>query len=284
MLAALLGAIPILFVAEPLTALHRRKLFLPGLGHDAYDHIINMIVGPLFTIGIVASVVLAARVLDRRELRDLGVVGDRRWWARLGLGFSLGALLMAAVFAVEVLCGWAEVTGTFVVRVASIPLALALGFSVIKMLCVGVYEELVSRGYWLRNLADGVNLPFGVIVSSAVFAALHAMNDNATLMSTFGLFVNGLLFAVALLVTGRLSAPIGLHIAWNLFEGAVFGFPVSGDNESASVVAIQQRGAEVITGGAFGPEAGAIGIAASLAGIAMLLIWRFRQSVSPLRP
>ena len=139
-----------------------------------------------------------------------------------------------------------------------------------KVLCVGVYEECFSRGYLLKNMAEGINLPMSVILTSAIFAALHATNDNASVMSTVGLFVNGLLFAAAVLVTGRLSTAIGLHISWNLFEGTVLGFPVSGDKEGASLIGIKQLGVPIVTGGAFGPEAGLIGIAASLLGIAAL--------------
>jgi uncharacterized protein len=140
-----------------------------------------------------------------------------------------------------------------------------------------VYEEVYSRGYLLRNLADGTNMPASVIVTSLVFALLHLTNPNASAASVVSLFVNGLLFAAGVLWTGRLSASIGLHAGWNLFEGAVFGFPVSGDKEGASLVGIQQHGAEWLTGGAFGPEAGAIGIAASLVGIALLFVYSRRR-------
>jgi hypothetical protein len=112
-----------------------------------------------------------------------------------------------------------------------------------------------------------------------VFALLHLTNDNAGVLSTAGLFVNALLFAAAVLVTRRLSTAIGLHIAWNFAQGAVFGFPVSGDKEGASLIGIHQGGATLITGGAFGPEAGLVGIAASLTGIGVLLIWaRWRRT------
>ncbi len=184
---------------------------------------------------------------------------------------------MTLIFAAEYAAGWIQVSGFLMIRVADVSLALALSFSLVKVLCVGVYEELVSRGYHLRNLAEGLNPPVAVFASSAVFALLHAVNDNATAMSTLGLLVNALLFAAAFLATGRLSAAIGLHVAWNLFEGAVFGFPVSGDKEGASVVAIHQLGPPLVTGGAFGPEAGLSGIAASLLGIAVFVAWRRRS-------
>lgn len=262
-----LGALPILLVAEPLTALHRRGLFLAAYGHDDYDRVINMIAGPLLTLAIIAAVAIAARWLDHRPLSDLGIRIDRAWWTSLGIGFFLGALLMSFVFAVQWSAGWIEVSGGVFV-----PLAFA--FTIVKVLCVGIYEEFVGRGYQLRNIAEGTNLATAVVATSAIFSALHAFNDNASVLSTIGLFVNGMLFAAAILVTGRLSAAIGLHIAWNLFEGLILGFPVSGDKEASSLLAIRQLGPDILTGGAFGPEAGVIGIAASLLGIAALITFR----------
>ena len=124
--------------------------------------------------------------------------------------------------------------------------------------------------------AEGLGLPSAVVITSALFAILHATNENASLLSTFGLFVNGLLFSAAVLTTGRLSAAIGLHMSWNLFEGAILGFPVSGDKEAASLLGIRQLGSTIVTGGEFGPEAGIVGVAASLVGIAVLVALRTR--------
>ena len=249
LIIAPLAAAPVFLVAEPLTALHRRGWFLAGWGHDDYDRIINIIIGPLLTAAIVLGVMLAARYVDKRPMR---LRFDGRTFS---LGFGLGAALMTLVFAVEWAAGWIGVGAGRLTM-------LAVSFTVVKVLCVGVYEEVVARGYLMRNI--------GVIGSSLVFALLHLFNDNASVVSTAGLFINGLLFAAAVLVTGRLSTAIGLHMAWNLFEGLVFGFPVSGDKEASSLIAITQFGPGIVTGGAFGPEAGLIGVVASLAGIAVL--------------
>src|SRR4051794_29113237 len=49
-------------------------------------------------------------------------------------------------------------------------------------------RRLVRRrprhSYLLRNIADGINLPASVVLTSAVFAALHATNDHGPVMST----------------------------------------------------------------------------------------------------
>src|SRR5262245_45206507 len=88
LITAPLAVAPIFLVAEPLTALHRRGWFLAGWGHDDYDRVINMIVGPLLAAGIVLGMAIAARWVDKRPLSDYGIRLDRRWWISVGGGFA----------------------------------------------------------------------------------------------------------------------------------------------------------------------------------------------------
>jgi hypothetical protein len=75
------------------------------------------------------------------------------------------------------------------------------------------------------------------------------------------------------LLTGELALPIGLHISWNFFQGNVFGFPVSGNAMPTRVFAVEQGGDALLTGGAFGPEAGVIGLVAMLVGAGLIAAW-----------
>ena len=138
--------------------------------------------------------------------------------------------------------------GNLIISVLIVLLIFALG---------SWQEELLSRGYWLQNLSEGLNRSLGVLLSSAVFALVHVLNPNLSWLAFVGLFLSGLFLAYGYLRTNQLWLPIGLHLGWNFFEGTVFGFPVSGQY-FYQLIRQSVSGPELITGGAFGPEAGLI--------------------------
>jgi membrane protease YdiL (CAAX protease family) len=224
---------------------------------------------------------LCARALDRRPLESFGLHLSPRWWADLGVGLAIGAVLMTGIFLFELEAGWL----TIVDRNVGPPeqsFALALCEPLVAFVAVGFYEELMSRGYHLRNLAEGLcssrvspraALVLATIVSASVFGLLHAGNANATASSSFIIGMAGCMLALGLLWTGELALPIGLHISWNFCQGNVFGFPVSGNPMPTRVFAIEQGGDPLLTGGAFGPEAGVIGLVAMVIGAGLIAAW-----------
>jgi hypothetical protein len=230
---------------------------------------------------------LAARFLDRRPFAGFGFHLGRRWWLDFGFGLVLGALLMVGIFLVEWAVGWVRVTGALMADPQGPPFPGALLAALVLYLCVGIYEELYTRGYVLRNLAEGLSfrpltagggLALAWLFSSIQFGVAHYGNPNATLMSTANLVVAGLFLGLGYVLTGELAIPIGLHITWNLFQGNVFGFPVSGLTLGPYFIAITQRGPALWTGGPFGPEGGLMGVLAMLCGAGAILAWvRWRR-------
>ncbi len=234
-------------------------------------------------MGVLLSVWLAGRFLDRRPFADFGFHLGSGWRLDLCFGMALGALLMSAIFLVELGFGWITVTGALQAFVPGTPFALAILIPATLFLCVGVYEELLFRGYQLRNAAEGLNLPvvgprnavvLAWVLSSAFFGYLHANNPNATLSSTFNVVLAGLMLGLGYVLTGELAIPIGLHITWNFFQGGVLGFPVSGLGPvGASFLSMDQGGPKLWTGGPFGPEAGLLGPAAMILGGLLIALW-----------
>lgn len=244
-----------------------------------------------------ASTWLVARFIDRRMFGELGLHLGGNWWLDLVFGLALGAMLMTLIFALEYRLGWISIRERFSVTMeGDVPFVIAIVGPIVVFVVVGVSEEILTRGYQLRNMAEGFNLsqryPNRAIVlawllSSFVFGLLHALNPNATWISTGYLMLAGLFLGLGLVLTGRLGLPIGLHITWNFFQGNVYGFPVSGnDFTSATFIAVEQGGPNLWTGGAFGPEAGLLGIGAIILGCLLILLWvriRYGQ-VSLYRP
>lgn len=234
-------------------------------------------------LALTISIWLAGRWLDRRRFTDFGLKINRQWWLDFSFGLGLGAGLMAGIFLIELALGWITIEGFFFTGNPESAFLPSLLPPLLLFLAVGFYEELFSRGYQLTNLAEGLSgkllgqkggILLAALLSSAVFGVLHASNPNASFFSTFNIAVAGIFLAAGYLLTGQLAIPIGLHITWNFFQGNVFGFPVSGAHfSSTSFIAIQQGGPRLWTGGAFGPEAGLLGLGAMLLGILLTLFY-----------
>jgi hypothetical protein len=258
-----------------------------ALGQDVLT--IQNTIGALVMLAATCiSMWLVGRFIDRRPFRDFGFHLDTHWWADLGFGLALGALLMLGIFLVELAAGWVSVTGTLQTASPDQPFLLMILVPLVTFLGVGIYEEMLLRGYMLRNIAEGLHLPaigarnaiiIAWVLSSIIFGVLHMFNPNATIISTINLMLAGVFLGLAYVLTGELAIPIGLHITWNFFQGNVFGFPVSGgDFSQATFIAIEQGGPDVWTGGAFGPEAGLMGIVAMLVGSGLIVLWvRWRR-------
>jgi len=240
---------------------------------------VSAVTGIVLTGGTVTlAVLIAGRYVDRRRVRDFGFRIDRHWWLDCGFGLALGAGLMTLLFLVALGAGWVRITGTLQPRSGFAVRFLGL---VVVFVVVGVYEELLLRGYLLTNAAEGLVGRLGergavvgaTVLSSLVFGLAHATNPNATLLSTGTIVLAGIMLAVGYVLTGELAVPIGLHTTWNLFQGGFYGFPVSGLGVGASVVAVEETGPDLVTGGAFGPEAGLLGLGAMVVGTVAIAAW-----------
>lgn len=240
------------------------------LGLDSGDAPAALILQQLLSfIVITGSVYIARRWLDKKSFESLGLKLNQQALFDVLAGIGIAFVQMGFIYILMLGLNWLTFEGfAWEFDPINVVIIGVLTFFVV-FIFVGWNEELLSRGYHLQTIASGLNLFWGVIISSAVFGALHLGNPGATWVSTAGIFFAGIYLAYGYVRTKQLWLPIGLHIGWNFFEGVVFGFPVSGLDIYA-LTRIEVTGPEIWTGGAFGPEAGLIVLPSLLLGAALI--------------
>lgn len=223
--------------------------------------------------GAAAGVVVVARLLDRRPVTDYGFRGGRAWWRDAAAGAGLAIGIQATILGVALAAGWAVVVDGL--RAGPEGIVLAVVASVVLFAVVGVYEELVVRGFVLKNVAEGTarygSVPAvaaAVVVSSLLFGGVHLLNAGASLVSTAVIAVIAVTLGAGYVLTGRLGLAVGFHAAWNVAMGVLFGQPVSGLVPPAQLLVVEATGPAAWTGGAFGLEAGLLGVLGAVAGLA----------------
>ncbi|HET7359756.1 MAG TPA: CPBP family intramembrane glutamate endopeptidase, partial [Rhodanobacteraceae bacterium] len=73
-------------------------------------------------------------------------------------------------------------------------------------------------------------------------------------------------------VTRSLWTCIGLHAAWNIMQGTVYGIPVSGGKADGWLVSYR-TGPDWLSGGPFGPEASVVALGCcSVLSIVLLVV------------
>lgn len=224
---------------------------------------------------------LMARFIDRRSYTDFGFHLDRKWWLDFGFGLMLGVFMITGVFLSMRIVGWLTITKTATTNL-ELPFSLAFFLKVVTFTIVAINEELTFRGYQLKNLAEGfanktINSQSAIILaflfSSAVFGLAHVASPNSTIVSTLNIILAGLVIGLPYLLTGELGLSIGLHLTWNLFQGTVYGFTVSGNSPTTHLFSIQLNGPSLWTGGTFGPEGGLIVLVWTIVGCGLTLLW-----------
>jgi membrane protease YdiL (CAAX protease family) len=146
---------------------------------------------------------------------------------------------------------------------------------------VAVGEEVLSRGYLFGLLNYHFSRTTAIIVSSLLFALLHSLNPGvwSNPIPMIELILAGILLAVLRVISGGLWLPIGFHLTWNLFQGNVYGFKVSGLNVSSFIQNVPE-GSVWVSGGQFGAEGSVIGFIVTLCAIGIFYYYGLRSRQS----
>ena len=253
---------------------------------------VAVLAGSLLLYGVgTAAIVALSWWLGGRTVAGLGLGGEG-WWRNLGFGLGLGVAMTTAIFLVELGLGFVAVDGILVTRPenqfgVALPALVAVPGTLLFFVGVGVFEEVLTRGYLFNNVAEGLSgigpigkraaVVIAALLTSGLFGLLHLANPGTTLFSTLNITVVGLFFAATYVATGDLGIPIGIHITWNFSISSLYGFPVSGLATPATVLSVRQTGPELVTGGSFGPEGGLILYLGLAVGLALSWWWVSRE-------
>ncbi|WP_030831282.1 CPBP family intramembrane glutamic endopeptidase [Streptomyces hygroscopicus] len=223
----------------------------------------------------VLSVVVYRWVVGRTERRPVTELAREGARGSLLRGLVIGVAMFGCVIANLYVYGAYEVHGF-----GSLTGAIGLvGF----MTGAAVTEELMFRGLLFRLVERGLGTYIALVLSGVVFGAAHLLNKDATLLGAAAIAIEaGGMLAAAYAATRSLWLPIGLHFGWNFAESGIFGTEVSGNGDTHGLMDASTSGAELITGGEFGPEGSVYSVLfGALLTIAFLWLARRRGHIVP---
>jgi len=193
-------------------------------------------------------------------------------------GMILGTAIITACIGILALLGSYSIIGTNQDYSPWLDLLL-LGVA------AGVNEEIQMRGVLFRLVEEGLGTLGAVGISALVFGLMHLSNSSVTAWGTIAIALEaGILLAAVYVLTRSLWWCIGLHFAWNVVEGPVFGSAVSASARDNSWLISSWSGPEILTGGGFGLEASIVLVILSGGlGVALLAYaWRRGLMVAPM--
>ena len=219
------------------------------LNIPAYDAV------PLSTIGAVVTLFAFKKYLSW-YVEDSESLSFRGKMQMMGIGWAVSAIYFLAIIVCLFLCGY--------YRIVTVEFDVASQLSWLSLfLLVGVVEEVIFRGILFRLITDKWNIAVGLTTSSLLFGLAHLGNPGATLWAALAIaLASGWLFGMAYAYHRTIWVPIGMHWAWNYLEGGVFGCAVSGTPLNyLPLITPRISGADILSGGAFWPEASIICVA-----------------------
>ncbi len=205
------------------------------------------------TLAVVAAYVVMVRFIDKRNWETTGLVIDGVV-RETTIGFVIGTVLMSLVVGVTALFGGYRIVGHNNYSDLVVPF--------IFLFFASASEEVVCRGYIFQTLERSWGTVVAIVIASFIFGFSHMVgsSDMPLLQRVVGcsclVVESGLLYSAAYLHRRRLWLPIGMHWAWNYVQGPIFGMPVSGLVYWIPMIKAKIIGSALITGGAWGPEAG----------------------------
>ena len=212
---------------------------------------------------IIIMIWLFMKFIDKQPLIEIGFQTQGRL-KEINYGILFGLFIMAFAFV------FLSTIGEIVFLSYSLDFNQIL-LSIALFIGVSFFEEIIFRGYMLKNLLESFNPFIALLISSLFFSLIHASNPNVTSLGLCNIFLAGIFLGVSYVFTKNLWFPIALHFSWNFFQ-AMFGFKVSG-LDSYSIIEFMIPYNNMINGGEFGFESSILSIIVLFIGT--IIIWNY---------
>jgi CAAX protease family protein len=172
---------------------------------------------------------------DGQSLAALGLPGDSRRWREFALGVTITSILFAAAALARAY--WVGASWNF----EGLPgmRAALIGLPIAFLLMAS--EELVFRGYGFRQLIAACGAPMALIISSLAFGFYHLAQTGFGMWGIGAFWVvalpalGGFVFGVAMIRSGGLALPLGLHLGGNWVQASVFRLGAQPDGAPAAL-------------------------------------------------
>jgi membrane protease YdiL (CAAX protease family) len=188
--------------------------------------------------------------MDRQPVTAYGL-GTVNRWRNLFSGMAAAFLVLSALMATLRISGAydfsaGDIAGGMIWKWA--------GYWMLFFAAVGLMEELVTRGYPLFAMAQGMGFWPSAVLLSLVFGLGHLGNHGEAITGILNAVIAGLVFAFSLRWTGTLWWAIGAHMSWDWGESFFYGVADSGILTSHHYLTGTPSGPAWLSGGSVGPE------------------------------
>jgi len=223
-------------------------------------------------LGTLLLVWIFMKYMDKQNFMDVGLqIKNRK--NDIIIGTLLGLVIMGLAF-VSLWAAEEIIYTDFNFDV------LELIYTTLLFVLVAILEEVLFRGYILKNLMLSFNKYIALIISSALFAIAHGANPNISLFSLTGLFLAGIALGASYIYTKNLWYPIAFHFSWNLFQ-SLFGFNVSGQ-DIYSIIEFTVPENNKINGGQFGFEGSIFSLLTELILVVLIIYYYQVKKETPI--
>jgi len=202
-------------------------------------------------ITILVATWLVLKFIDRRAFQTIGFT-SRHAVLDIVTGLAVGSIWLCASLGIAWMFGWAAPIS---------PIGFSwnvLIVSAISMLFNVAAQELLLCGFIFQTIRNRSNVIIAIIISAVLFAGYHLGAFKGEWLPAVNVFVAGVFFCIAYLITNNLWLPIAIHFLWNVLLGPVFGITESGQSLGSGWKMFSVKGPALFTGGSFGLEGGLI--------------------------